>query len=103
MPYVLDIVVLFEMFEKLLHVLDLILVGESDIVRGHLLRFGGKERVSLLLEDLAYLAQVVGIGIYLVYLFLNGIVNDSVTITPFLVNSQLTEPVWPRFPPYLSK
>ncbi len=72
MPYVLYVVVFFETIEKLLHVLDLILVGKSYVVGRNHFCFSGKEGITLLAESFAYSAEIFGSGVDLVNFFFDN-------------------------------
>ena len=52
MVHVLDVVVIFHQVDHLGHVLDVVLVGELDVVLGNHLDAGGGEHIALLLQCL---------------------------------------------------
>ena len=47
MVNVLDVVVILEHIDELLHVLDVLLIGEADVVLGDHLHTGGQDGVAL--------------------------------------------------------
>ena len=52
MPDVLDIVIVLQHINELLHILQVALIGEGDVVLGHHGNVGGKERIALILQRL---------------------------------------------------
>ena len=98
-PDVLDVVVVLENVEHLFHVGDVLGLIELLIVLRDHLDLRGFELVALVLERLGDVVEVVGVGV-------DGEAASSslsITMTPFLSNAQLTQPLTPRLPPYLSK
>ena len=60
---VLDIVVVLHDIDHLLHVLDVLWIGEGDVVLGHHLHLGGGEGVALLLHGRHHGGEGVGISV----------------------------------------
>ena len=54
-----DVVIVLEILEKQRHMLDIVLIRERDVGRRDLVGVGGRDRVSLSLESLAYSLKVV--------------------------------------------
>ena len=55
MPDVLDIVIVLQHINELLHILQVALIGEGDVVLGHHGDVGGEEGVALVLQCLCLL------------------------------------------------
>ena len=59
MPDVLDIVIVLQHINELLHILQVALIGEGDVVLGHHGNVGGKERIDLILQRLDHRIEIV--------------------------------------------
>ena len=59
MPDVLDIVIVLQHINELLHILQVALIREGDVVLGHHGNVGGKERIALILQRLDHRIEIV--------------------------------------------
>ena len=62
MPDVLDIVIVLQHIDELLHILQVALIGEGDVVLGHHGDVGGEEGVALVLQRLDHSVEVIGLA-----------------------------------------